>query len=385
MGEKKELNYLPKVQLADLILEAQSGFASGKRDEEGIAQIRMNNVTTDGQLDFSSIRRVPVDATKNVQRFFLNEGDILFNSTNSPQLVGKTALFKMQDEPFVFSNHFVRIAANPKRLDSSYLARWLTQQQQKGYFASICTQWVNQASVRKEDLLSLEIPLPPLAEQKRLARILDVAAALQSQRRATLTYLDTLLQSTFLHMFGDPVTNPKLWTIETLDDLVEFRTGKLDSNAAVLGGQYPFFTCAREDSSIDIYAFDCEALLLAGNNATADYSVKHYAGKFNAYQRTYVITLKDTKVTYPYMRLALEYKLAEMKRLSKGTNTRYLTLAILKPLQVQVPNKVVLEKFGKAYEAILQKQKFYQLILGHQERLFASLQQRAFRGELSPG
>ena len=99
----------------------------------------------------------------------------------------------------------------------------------------------------------------------------------------------------------------------------------MDSNAAVEGGKYPFFTCARETSAIDDYAFDCEALLLAGNNANADYSVKHYKGRFNAYQRTYVITINESALTYAYARLVLEYLLGDLKRFSKGTNTKYLT------------------------------------------------------------
>jgi type I restriction enzyme S subunit len=92
-----------------------------------------------------------------------------------------------------------------------------------------------------------------------------------------------IIPALFLDMFGDPATNPNALQIVPLGNLVSFRTGKLDSNAAVPGGSYPFFTCSRDDSAIDTYAFDCEALLLAGNNAAGEYSLKHYSGKFNAY------------------------------------------------------------------------------------------------------
>jgi type I restriction enzyme S subunit len=60
----------------------------------------------------------------------------------------------------------------------------------------------------------------------------------------------------------------------------------------VENGEYPFFTCSRKIFSINKYAFDCKAVLLAGNNASGDFNVKYYEGKFNAYQRTYVITIK---------------------------------------------------------------------------------------------
>ena len=73
--------------------------------------------------------------------------------------------------------------------------------------------------VSKGDIASLQIPLPPLAEQKRIAGILDAADALRAKRREALAQLDTLLQSTFLDMFGDPVTNPKGWEVTCGGDL----------------------------------------------------------------------------------------------------------------------------------------------------------------------
>ena len=76
---------------------------------------------------------------------------------------------------------------------------------------------------RRSDIASLQIPLPPLAEQKRIAGILDAADALRAKRREALAQLDTLLQSTFLDMFGDPVTNPMGWEERHLPDLVSKR------------------------------------------------------------------------------------------------------------------------------------------------------------------
>ena len=79
---------------------------------------------------------------------------------------------------------------------------------------------------------------------------------------------------------------PSGWTESTVGDVTVIRTGKLDANAAVTDGKFPFFTCADAVSRIDEFAFDTEAVLLAGNGS---FNLKHYLGKFNAYQRTYVI------------------------------------------------------------------------------------------------
>ena len=71
-----------------------------------------------------------------------------------------------------------------------------------------------------------------------------------------------------------------------LGDLTKIKTGKLDANASSEDGQYPFFTCSREPLKISNYSYDCECVLVAGNG---DLNVKYYNGKFDAYQRTYII------------------------------------------------------------------------------------------------
>ncbi|MGF1711477.1 restriction endonuclease subunit S [Vibrio kagoshimensis] len=140
----------------------------------------------------------------------------------------------------------------------------------------------------------------------------------------------------------------------------DIRTGKLNSNAAVDGGEYPFFTCSKEASSIDKYAFDQEALLLAGNNAQGQYDVKYYHGKFNAYQRTYVLSLKSDSHSYPYFKYALQAQLELLKASSKGTNTKYITMEILGRVLLPVPcpseQKRIAAILDKA-DAIRQKRK----------------------------
>jgi type I restriction enzyme S subunit len=75
----------------------------------------MNNVTADGSLDFTKLRRVP-KTSRNISSYFVEPGDVLFNATNSPELVGKTAFFPGHTEPAVFSNHFLRLRPHPEKL-----------------------------------------------------------------------------------------------------------------------------------------------------------------------------------------------------------------------------------------------------------------------------
>ena len=79
----------------------------------------------------------------------------------------------------------------------------------------------------------------------------------------------------------------------TLSDACFITTGKLDSNAVVEGGIYPFYTCAAEPTTIDYYDYDDSVVLIAGNNAQGNFHVNRFTGKFNAYQRTYILTKKE--------------------------------------------------------------------------------------------
>lgn len=127
------------------------------------------------------------------------------------------------------------------------------------------------------------------------------------------------------------------WKEYKLGEVASFRTGKLNSNAAVENGAYPFFTCSPITLSIDEYAFDQKAILLAGNNAEGNFSIKYYEGKFNAYQRTYIIESKDDVCNLKYLYYSLKLCLQEFKNISQGTSTRFLTAVILNNFRIPLP------------------------------------------------
>ncbi|OBG63327.1 restriction endonuclease subunit S [Mycobacterium sp. E735] len=191
--------------LGELLVDAQPGFACGREETDGVFQFRMNNITKASSLDLSVRRRVPLDAHKKISTFFVAQDDVLFNATNSPDNVGKSVLIPELDEKAVFSNHFIRLRVDREALIPAYLWRWLQWKYQAGLFRSMCRQWVNQATVSRESLLQLEISLPPLDEQRRIAVTLDLADGIRVRRRQVLNHLEHLAQSTFFQMFGDPM------------------------------------------------------------------------------------------------------------------------------------------------------------------------------------
>ena len=220
--------------------------------------------------------------------------------------------------------------------------------------------------------------VPDIETQDKIIKILDVVCGIKLYYRQQLQKLDELVKSRFIELFGDPELNPRDLPVLPWSAVFQTTTGKLDSNAMVENGRYPFFTCAKESYKIDSYAFDCEALLLAGNNAAGIYDVKHYKGKFNAYQRTYVLRLMNEKWNYILFKRQLEDKLRYLQSQSKGTNTRYLTLGILNELRFVVPPIAEQKQFATVVEQV-DKLKFeVKLALEKLETLKKSLMQQYF-------
>jgi len=121
----------------------------------------------------------------------------------------------------------------------------------------------------------------------------------------------------------------------TIGDVCNITTGKLDSNAFVEDGQFPFYTCSKDPLQIDTYAFDDDVILVAGNNAQGNFHLNRYNGKFNAYQRTYILTSKDNQ-SLNYIYYLLKLALKSLKGKSQGSQTKFLTMGILE--NVNVPN-----------------------------------------------
>lgn len=121
-----------------------------------------------------------------------------------------------------------------------------------------------------------------------------------------------------------------------LGELTKIRTGKLDANASSPDGEYPFFTCSKEPLKISSYSYDCECVLVAGNG---DLNVKYYNGKFDAYQRTYIIEDNSNGRLYlPYLYYFMNGYVEELRKLSIGGVIKYIKLRNLTDALIELPD-----------------------------------------------
>lgn len=165
------------------------------------------------------------------------------------------------------------------------------------------------------------------------------------------------------------------YQIEKLKNIALIKTGKLDSNAAVTNGVYPFFTCDPITLKIDEWAYDTEAVLLAGNNASGNYTAKYYKGKFNAYQRTYIIESANTSLlSVRFLAFAITQQLRLLKAMSTGSTTKFLTIKMLNDLEIPCPEISVQQKIASiigSYDNLIENnQKQIKLLEEAAQRLY---------------
>lgn len=291
---------------------------------------------------------------------YCDDDSLLYHIDNPVVIFGDhTRVLKYVDFDFVVGADGVKILIPKEFLKAKFLLYYL--------------RWYKVPSLgysRHYKLLKeIVLPVPPIEEQERIVAELDLLSGIIEKKKEQLKAYDQLAQSIFYTMFGDPVTNEKGWLTEKWDDIFVTKTGKLNANAMEDDGLYPFFTCSKEVYWINQFAFDCEALLLSGNNATANYDIKYYKGKFNAYQRTYVLTIKDNN-SYVYIKKALENKLELLQRESIGVMTKYLTLGILSRISFCIPPLSLQEEFAEKVEAIERQKALVQQSIEETQTMF---------------
>jgi type I restriction enzyme S subunit len=382
------------VPLGQEIDDVAVGFASSDDLTEGTFQIRMNNLTRDSQWDWSRRRRVA--PTSKQLSAAVRTGDVIFNATNSPELVGKSGLMPALDEPAVISNHFMRLRPSSS-LHNSYLAHWLRLQFEQGVFRARAKAWINQATVSREALLGLRIPLPPPPEQRRIAAILDQAESIRRLRTQQRHQIDELRRARIDGISADSVEFRQLG--ELIDPARPLTYGILMPGPEVEGG-VPYIRVADMDgigirehnvrrTSIAISEKYRRSILAPGDLLM---SIRGHVGRFAFIPESLAganITQDSARIAITganpiFVRAWLEGATAQhwMSRHTKGVAVRGINLGDLRRLPI--PMLAAREQIEIAAD-LNQISAMRAMTVASSDmctNLFASLQHRAFRGEL---
>lgn len=336
--------------------------------------------------------------------WLLHPGDILFSHINSVEHIGKCAVYRGSPEKLVHGMNLLCLRCDTSKLLPEFAKHLLRSSAFRTRLASFINKAVNQASVSISNLKTIPVRIPPLAEQKRIAEVLDQAEAVRAKRRAALVQFNPLTQSVFFDLFGDPTTNSRRWPTKALaalvrnDDTINYgvvqpgddlddgvpliRVGDLLDgriNHSSLKRISPTIEAKHKRSRLrgDEVLVSCVGSI--GIVALADESV---AG-FNIARAVARIPLSDAVsrlfiAAYLRTDFVQRYFTNELRTVSQPTlNIKQIseTPVLLPPLELQC-------EFDRRVAAVDNLKATHQASLSEMDALFASLQHRAFQGEL---
>jgi len=362
---------------------------------EGYPLVTSKNLKPDG-IDFSTISYISEkDHLEISKRSRVDRNDILFamiGTIGNPVLVDIDTEFSIKNVAlFKFANSPIDPRYFRYLLKTRIIERQLDFEERGG----------TQKFVSLKVLRNMKIPYPPLEEQRRIAAILDKADGVRRKRKEAIRLTEELLKSTFLEMFGDPVTNPKGWEIKPLGEVVQFVGGGTPSRkiSKYFEGQICWTT--SKDMGVDILTNTEEHITAEAIENSSTKLVQPECllvvvkSKILMHRlpvaRTIVPTCfsQDIKAVIPFDSQMTRYLHRHLKigqkillQQARGVNTEGLTLDHLRSYPVMMPSSGEIEKFVNLDIQLENAHKTFYSSHEQSENLFNSLLQRAFRGEL---
>ena len=260
-------------------------------------------ITRDG-LDNSSAKLLPLHTILLSSRATVGECSIASNECTTNQ-------------------GFQSLIAKQCNIDFLY---YLIQTKKKDLIRNACGSTFLEISAN--EIRKIKVAVPVQNEQEQIAKLLSLIDERIATQNKIIEKYKSLIKGIAQHCIKESISGI---TYVKLGDICKITTGKLDANAQVDNGIFPFFTCAEQPFKIDNFAFDTEALLISGNGANLGY-INYYKGKFNAYQMTYVLVLFSENIQY--IKWALKVLLPKRIAIEKSSsNTPYIVLSTLTDLR----------------------------------------------------
>jgi type I restriction enzyme S subunit len=253
--------------------------------------------------------------------------------------------------------------------------------------------------INREDIGELRIALPPLSEQRRIAEILDKADALRAKRRTALTQLDALAQSIFIDMFGDPAHNTKRLPLVALGELGEWQSGGTPPRTRedYFRGAIPWFSSGELEpmyvaESNEYLTSDAleetsakrvpKGALMLGMYDTAALKASIAAVDASCNQAIAFSVLCNQLSNVAYVYFAIVVGRERFRRLQRGVRQKNLNLSMIRAIQIPLPPLPLQHQFARCVAEVECLRKRHKAAQSQAGALFASLQHRAFRGEL---
>lgn len=348
-----------KVRLEDCCYSISDGdHQPPPKAQQGIPFVTISNINSMNQLDFSDTMFVPKEYYQSLdEKRKVRKGDVLYSVVGS---FGIPVLIK-EERPFVFQRHIAILRPKEDIVDSGFLFYTMLN---RDFYAKADAVAIGaaQRTVSLGSLRNIKIDVPSLESQKHITDILSAYDDLIENNQKQIKLLEEAAQRLYKEWFVDlrfpghentKIVDgvPEEWRKFPLEEIAPVVTGKKDANYGDKGGNYPFFTCSQETITAPGYSFDTSAVILAGNG---DFNVKLYRGKFEAYQRTYVLAPFDHSNLFN-LYFTVQDNMEALAKGASGSTIKFLTKGMLQKILVLTADKKILDKFNDYEENIQQK------------------------------
>ena len=361
---------------------------------ETVACMRTKNVQS--SLDLSDVWAVHESFMRREDQC-LQEGDILVSSANSWNLVGKCSWIPALPYRATFGGFVSVLRASSSKLDRRYLYRWFSSQYVQETLRSFGQKTTNISNLNIGRCERLQLPLPPLEEQRRIAAILDQAETLRTQRRQALAHLDTLTQSLFLDMFGEQsdyphvpldqvcelITDGTHYTPTYADEGVIFLSAKNVTSGRIDWEQIKHIPESLHQELHKRVAPKLGDVLMAKNGTTGVAAIVDRDCTFDIYV-SLALLRPSSKIGSVFLHAALNSPLSkkQFNAALKGIGVPNLHLKEIRGARIPLPPLALQQIFATRIQAIEALKATHRTALAELDALFASLQQRAFAGAL---
>ncbi len=385
------------VALKDVVyFQEGPGLRNWQYGTSGIPFLNIRTIREDGTIDKSLCQFVKREEFEGkYEHFLLDDKDFVVSSSGT---LGKLAEIRKQDLPLMLNTSVIRFRPiDYSVLDRVYL-KWFIK-------SSLYIRQIQKASTGTaiknygpSHLKKMVIPLPPLEEQKRIAKILDKADEIRRKRKESIRLTDELLRSTFLDMFGDPVINPKGWEVVNISKIAEVKTGKTPSrkDPSNYGGNIKWIKTTEvrqniiEDteeyltekgaSQMTIFPKNSIIVAMYGQGITRGRTA--LLGTSSTTNQACAVILPSNNYSAIYLWTLLIMSYQQLRELGRGGNQPNLNLSMVKNFSIPLPPLDKQKYFEKVQSKIKLQKHHIKQSLQESENLFNSLLQKAFKGEL---